>query len=58
MTVVRRLLDAVRTTRHRLDRGATSLEYGLLVAGIVIVVVAGVLLLGGHLDAAFSQTAD
>lgn len=38
------------------ERGASAVEYGLLVAGIAAVVVAVVFLLGSHIKDAFSNT--
>lgn len=40
------------------ERGASAVEYGLLVAGIAAVVVAAVLLLGPALKGAFSETCE
>ena len=47
------LLDA---SRDRDERGASAVEYGLLVAGIAAVVVAAVFLLGGTVKSAFDDT--
>ncbi len=38
------------------ERGASAVEYGLLVAGIAAVIVAVVFLLGGTLNGVFSKT--
>ena len=38
------------------ERGATAVEYGLLVAGIAAVIVGAVFLLGGTLEDAFDTT--
>ena len=38
------------------ERGASAVEYGLLVAGIAAVIVAIVFLLGGTLQGVFSST--
>ena len=38
------------------ERGASAVEYGLLVAGIAAVIVAVVFLLGNTLNGAFSTT--
>ena len=38
------------------ERGASAVEYGLLVAGIAAVIVAIVFLLGGTLNGVFSKT--
>lgn len=40
------------------ERGASAVEYGLLVAGIAAVIVAVVILLGGNVDSAFSSVND
>ena len=40
------------------ERGASAVEYGLLVAGIAAVIVAIVFLLGGQITDAFSDTCD
>ena len=39
------------------DRGATAVEYGLMVALIAIVIIAAVTLLGGNLSKLFSSVA-
>ncbi len=38
------------------ERGASAVEYGLLVAGIAAVIVAVVFLLGGNIKSAFNTT--
>jgi pilus assembly protein Flp/PilA len=38
---------------HRDDRGATAVEYGLLVALIAAIIVPTVVILGGQINAAF-----
>jgi pilus assembly protein Flp/PilA len=40
------------------ERGASAVEYGLLVAGIAAVIVAVVFLLGGTLSGVFQNTND
>jgi len=35
------------------DEGATAVEYGLMVAGIAVVIIVAVLALGGQLEAVF-----
>jgi pilus assembly protein Flp/PilA len=47
-----------RTRREENDRGATAVEYGLMVALIAIVIIAAVTLLGQNLAALFQQIAD
>ncbi len=37
------------------DEGATAVEYGIMVAGIAVLIVATVFLLGGRLDALFEE---
>ena len=48
------LQDRLRTD----DRGATAVEYGLLVAGIAAAIVAAVFLLGPAINAMFQQVLD
>ena len=40
------------------DRGATAVEYGLIVALIALAIIAGVTLLGGNLLELFNSSAD
>ncbi|MBU2696661.1 Flp family type IVb pilin [Nocardioides sp. WV_118_6] len=40
------------------ERGATAVEYGLLVALIAIAIIAAVTLLGGNLSGLFDKVAD
>ena len=40
------------------ERGASAVEYGLLVAGIAAVIVGIVFVLGGNLSGAFENTND
>lgn len=42
--------------RTRDERGASAVEYGLLVAGIAAVIVAVVFFLGGTVTSAFTET--
>ena len=42
----------------RSDRGATAVEYGLMVALIAIVIIVAVTLLGTNLSGLFQQVAD
>lgn len=39
------------------ERGATAVEYGLMVALIAIVIIAAVVLLGGNLSSLFDKVA-
>jgi pilus assembly protein Flp/PilA len=44
------------TALARTDRGASAVEYGLLVALIAIAIIAGATLLGGKLNTMFQGT--
>ena len=44
-------------SRFNNDRGATAVEYGLMVALIAIVIIAAVTLLGGNLSGIFNDVA-
>jgi pilus assembly protein Flp/PilA len=57
-----RLVVALRTGLLHLaerdrERGATAVEYGLMVALIAIVIIAAVTLLGGNLSGLFNKVA-
>ncbi|MBM7506780.1 pilus assembly protein Flp/PilA [Nocardioides salarius] len=53
------LMTMIAGQKAKMDeRGASAVEYGLLVAGIAAVVITAVFLLGDQLDAAFSGTSD
>ena len=43
------------TDKAREDRGATAVEYGLMVALIAIVIIAAVVILGTNLSSLFGQ---
>ena len=44
---------------HRRDeRGASAVEYGLLIAGIATIIVATVFLFGGFIEGMFTGTCD
>lgn len=43
---------------NRKDRGATAVEYGLMVGLIAVVIIAAVVILGDQLDFAFSSVTD
>lgn len=45
-----------KVMRHGQDRGASAVEYGLMVAAIAAVIVSAVFLLGGTVSKAFSDT--
>lgn len=57
---LRTFIDSLRERRaERADeRGASAVEYGLLVAGIAAVIVAIVFLLGGQVTNAFDDACD
>ncbi len=46
------------STMLKADEGATAVEYGLMVALIAVVIIAGVTLLGDNLLALFNEIAD
>jgi pilus assembly protein Flp/PilA len=52
------LLASLTTRIHTRDRGATAVEYGLLVALIAAVIVAIVLVLGRQVSTAFQSISD
>ena len=56
--VTLQILVADRRERVRDDRGATAVEYGLMVALIAAVIITAVTLLGKALDVKFSDVAD
>lgn len=55
---------AIRTFAHMIslrmesDRGATAVEYGLMVALIAVVIIGAVAALGGTLSDSFTDTGD
>jgi len=49
-------LRRVREARKDGERGASAVEYGLLIAGIAAVIVVAVMLLGPVVSGAFSDT--
>lgn len=53
------MLKAYCWLRSRLynEKGATAVEYGLMVALIAIAIIAGVTLVGGNLNAMFTAVA-
>lgn len=55
---LRTLVDKLSPFRARDERGASAVEYGLLVAGIAAVIVAVVFFLGGTITSAFQDTCD
>ena len=53
-----RLLATITTRLHTRERGATAVEYGLLVSLIAAVIVAIVLILGRQVSNAFQSVSD
>lgn len=45
----------IKALLAREDRGATAVEYGLIVALIAVVIIAAVTLIGTNLDAIYDQ---
>jgi pilus assembly protein Flp/PilA len=59
----RMLLGLYSTLKNRIastanERGASAVEYGLLVALIAVVIIGAVTLLGGNLESIFDTIAD
>ncbi len=52
--------DLMGKVKHfiREEEGASAVEYGLLVAGIAVVVMASIYLIGQKLDAKFNEVAN
>lgn len=51
------LMTMIAGQKAKMDeRGASAVEYGLLVAGIAAVIVVAVIALGGTIDTAFTNT--
>ena len=50
-------LQSFVAARKDEDKGATAVEYGLMVALIAIIIIGGVTLLGGNLAALFNNIA-
>ena len=57
LTMTAMMLVQHRLERVKKDRGATAVEYGLLVGLIAIVIIVGVSALGGRLQAIFADLA-
>jgi pilus assembly protein Flp/PilA len=53
---VKKLVSRLRDLRARRDRGASAVEYGLLVALIAVVIAGAVYALGTALDTKFDNT--
>ena len=49
------MLARIRKVTDSADSGASAVEYGLLVAGIAVAIIAVVFFLGGTLNALFSD---
>lgn len=49
------MITRIRTHLHR-EEGASAVEYALLVAGIAVVIMAAVFLLGGTIKNTFSKS--
>jgi pilus assembly protein Flp/PilA len=52
------LTASLTALRHRADRGATAVEYGLMVALIAVVIIGAVVLLGGKLSGLFTDVSN
>lgn len=52
------MLARLRSVTRTVDRGASAVEYGLLVAGIAAVIVAVVFLFGTFINDVFQDTCD
>ena len=48
----------IRLQQLRSEKGATAVEYGLMVALIAIVIIAAVALIGNRLDLTFDEVAN
>ncbi len=51
-------LQAIFTSRVEGDKGATAVEYGLMVALIAVVIIGAVTLLGNNLNTMFTNIAN
>ena len=51
------MLKAIAKFQTRDERGATAVEYGLMVALIAVVIIGAVTLLGGNLNTMFNNIA-
>jgi len=58
VTYSRARITMLSRAMTRTERGASAVEYGLLVALIAIAIIVGVTLLGGNLNALFNKTAN
>lgn len=57
-TAILQLAVRLRLLRQDMERGATAVEYGLIVALIAVAIIAGVTLLGGTIGSMFTHTAN
>ncbi len=51
------MLNSLRKIVRTKDQGASAVEYGLLVAGIAVVIIAAVFLLGNSIKGVFQKSA-
>ena len=51
------MLNSLRKIVRTKDQGASAVEYGLLVAGIAVVIIAAVFLLGNSIKGVFTKSA-
>ena len=51
------MLSTIRKIVRSKDEGASAVEYGLLVAGIAVVIIAAVFLLGNNIKGVFNKSA-
>lgn len=57
--MIQYVLVLLQAQKSKMDeRGASAVEYGLLVAGIAALIIVAVFLLGGNLSDLFNDTAD
>lgn len=54
--LLQRIIEVTRTRRP--ERGASAVEYGLLIAGIAALIIIAVFALGPVLEEAFADTCD
>lgn len=50
-------ISALMSRLNKNEEGATAIEYGLIAAGIAVVIIAAVTLVGGNLTALFNNVA-
>ena len=54
MTMITKLISKIQKF-NKDESGATAIEYGLIAAGISVVIIGGVAILGGQLGALFAN---